>query len=110
MSDANEEMQQILKRIDAALDAAAAVALRFSGRSIAVERKQERNDPVTEADRALNETLRGMLPEGNEAWFSEETVDDYSRLDARDVWIVDPLDGTREFVEGIPEWVISIGF
>jgi myo-inositol-1(or 4)-monophosphatase len=104
------EIEQVLDRISIALDAAAGVALRFSGSAITVERKQERNDPVTEADRALNETLRRMLPKGSEAWFSEETVDDYSRLDARDVWIVDPLDGTREFVEGIPEWVISIAF
>src|SRR5215470_12010034 len=102
--------KQIVERIETALDAAANVALRFSPGSIKVDRKQERNDPVTEADRAINDTLRGLLPRNGEAWFSEETVDDLSRLRARDVWIVDPLDGTQEFVEGIPEWVISIGF
>ena len=101
---------QILERIAAALDAAAKVALQFSPGSIKVDRKQERNDPVTEADRAIDDTLRKLLPRGDEAWFSEETVDDLRRLQARDVWIVDPLDGTREFVEGIPEWVISVGF
>jgi len=105
-----DEVKDILERIASALDAAAKIAIRFSGSSMKVDRKEERNDPVTEADRILNETLRGVLPRGQEGWFSEETVDDHGRLTARDVWIVDPLDGTREFVEGIPEWVISIGF
>src|SRR5262249_10541405 len=35
--------------------------------------------------------------------------DDPARLAARRVWVVDPLDGTREFVTGIPEWSVSIG-
>jgi myo-inositol-1(or 4)-monophosphatase len=92
----------LVERISAALDEAAKVALQFSIDSITVNRKQERNDPVTEADRAIDDVLRKLLPRGDEAWFSEETVDDFTRLQARDVWIVDPLDGTREFVEGIP--------
>jgi myo-inositol-1(or 4)-monophosphatase len=104
------DIRQIITRIDEALQAATEVALRFSAGSVNVDRKKERNDPVTEADRAINEVLRELLPRGSEAWFSEETADDQKRLDARDVWIVDPLDGTREFVEGLPEWVISIGF
>ena len=68
------------------------------------------NDPVTEADRALDEALRKALPRGDEGWFSEETTDDSSRLEHRPLWIVDPLDGTREFVAGVPEWAISIGY
>ena len=47
----------------------------------------------------------GELEEG---WLSEEGVDDLSRLQKRRVWIVDPLDGTREFVAGVPEFCISI--
>ncbi len=103
-------MKEILERIEGALDAATAVALQFSGASIRVDRKPERSDPVTEADRAINDILHKSLPRGDEAWFSEESADDFTRLQARDVWIVDPLDGTREFVKGIPEWVISVGF
>jgi myo-inositol-1(or 4)-monophosphatase len=105
-----KELQYILERIRTALNAAAAVALRFSPGGTKVQHKAERNDPVTEADRAINDILHELLPQKNEAWFSEETVDDLSRLNARDVWIVDPLDGTREFIQGIPEWVISVGF
>jgi len=66
-------------------------------------------DPVTEADRLVNEALRGMLPAAGEGWLSEETADDLDRLRRRRVWVVDPLDGTREFIEGVPEWCVSIG-
>ncbi len=53
--------------------------------------------------------LREALPVDGEGWLSEESADDRSRLAARRVWVVDPIDGTREFVEGIPEWCVSIG-
>src|SRR6185369_4116137 len=44
----------------------------------------------------------------DEGWLSEETADDLSRLRYERVWVVDPLDGTREFVAGIPEFCVSI--
>jgi myo-inositol-1(or 4)-monophosphatase len=53
--------------------------------------------------------LRRALPRDGEGWLSEETEDDRSRLGTRRVWVVDPLDGTREFVTGIPEWSVSVG-
>ncbi len=64
---------------------------------------------MTAADLAANEVLLELLPSGNEGWLSEETADSPERLQYRRVWVVDPLDGTREFVDGIPEWCISIG-
>ena len=48
-----------------------------------------------------------MLRE-DEGWLSEESVDDLSRLEKSRVWVVDPLDGTREFVAGIPEFCVSV--
>lgn len=66
------------------------------------------HDPVTEADREVDAVLRKNLLRSNEGWFSEETRDDSSRLTHERVWIVDPLDGTREFVEGIPEFCVAI--
>jgi myo-inositol-1(or 4)-monophosphatase len=54
--------------------------------------------------------LREILVRDGEGWLSEESADDLSRLTREQVWVVDPLDGTREFVEGIAEWCISIGF
>ena len=41
------------------------------------------------------------------AWLSEEAEDDPARLDARRVWVVDPIDGTRAFIAGRPDWTIS---
>jgi myo-inositol-1(or 4)-monophosphatase len=66
-------------------------------------------DLMTAADEAVNETLRRALPRADEGWLSEETADDLVRVGRRRVWVVDPLDGTQEFVAGIPEWCVSIG-
>src|SRR6266436_6790177 len=99
----------ILARIEAALEAARAVFARFTPGAIETEYKIGR-DPVTEADRALDAVLRQNLLRDGEGWLSEESVDDLTRLDKKRVWIVDPLDGTREFVKGIPEFCVSIGF
>jgi myo-inositol-1(or 4)-monophosphatase len=97
-----------LDRIEAAL-AVARVALEpFTPGAIAAQMKSG-DDPVTAADLAVDEALRAVLPRDDEGWFSEETADDADRLGRRRVWIVDPVDGTREFVMGIPEWCVSIG-
>lgn len=65
--------------------------------------------PVTDADRAVDVMLRrqllGLDPCG---WLSEETADQPSRLTAPRLWIVDPLDGTKEFVAGIPDYCIAV--
>jgi myo-inositol-1(or 4)-monophosphatase len=71
--------------------------------------KKGQNDIVTAADHAVNKLLLEILPQPGDGWVSEETADDPSRLNKSRVWIVDPLDGTREFVEGLPEWCVSIG-
>jgi len=68
------------------------------------------DDPVTTADLAadtlLREEITAAFPE--DGWLSEETTDSPERLARRRVWIVDPLDGTREFVKGIPEFAVSV--
>jgi len=99
----------ILARIEAALDAARLVFARFTPGAIETEYKIG-HDPVTEADRAVDAVLRQNLLREGEGWLSEESVDDVSRLGKKHVWVVDPLDGTREFVAGIPEFCVSIGF
>jgi myo-inositol-1(or 4)-monophosphatase len=96
-----------LERIQAALEAARSVLNRFTPGEIEAEYKAG-HDPVTEADKAVDAVLRQNLLREGEGWLSEESVDDFSRLDKRQVWIVDPLDGTREFVQGIPEFCVSI--
>lgn len=97
----------VLERIEAALAAAREIFDRFTPGKIETEYKSG-HDPVTEADRALDSALRKNLLRDGEGWLSEESADDLSRLDRERVWVVDPLDGTREFVEGIPEFCVSI--
>jgi myo-inositol-1(or 4)-monophosphatase len=99
---------EILPRIEAALAAAAEVLQGFGGETLRVEHKPGAG-PVTEADRAVNEVLARVLPADGEGWLSEESRDDPRRLEKRRVWAVDPLDGTREFIAGIPEWCVSVG-
>lgn len=99
----------ILQRIQAAMEAARTVFARFTPGAIETEYKIG-HDPVTEADRAVDAVLRQNLLRDGEGWLSEETADNPSRLGKERVWIVDPLDGTREFVMGLPEFCVSIGF
>jgi myo-inositol-1(or 4)-monophosphatase len=65
---------------------------------------------VTEADLAVDELLKErllrLLPDA--AWLSEETPDDRLRLGQHRVWVVDPIDGTRSFVAGVPEFTVSV--
>ena len=66
--------------------------------------------PVSDIDMAVDELLKkrlgAILPEA--AWLSEETVDDAVRLDARLLWLVDPIDGTRDYVRGRTGWCVSV--
>ena len=69
------------------------------------------DQPVTDADlaadRILHEMLLGARPEYG--WLSEETRDSPARLARERVWVVDPIDGTNSFVQGIAEFAVSIG-
>jgi myo-inositol-1(or 4)-monophosphatase len=105
----NSSYNDILQRIQSGLDAAREVLNRFTPGAIEAEYKAG-HDPVTEADRSVDVVLRQNLLREGEGWLSEESVDDITRLSKRHVWVVDPLDGTREFVAGIPEFCVSIGF
>ena len=66
--------------------------------------------PVTSADLAVNQILRDHLSAAfpEDGWLSEETEDDHHRLTRSRVWIVDPIDGTRSFVRGLPEFCLSV--
>lgn len=66
--------------------------------------------PVTEADLAVDAHLKARLTAARPgtAWLSEETEDGAARLQARDLFIVDPIDGTRAFIDGARDWAVSI--
>ncbi len=63
-----------------------------------------------EGDRIANDFLMGMLrmQRPDDAILSEEENDCHSRLTASRVWIIDPLDGTREFSEGRSDWAVHV--
>lgn len=89
---------------------AAAIVNRIYHSGTNVVRKDD-GSPLTQADTETNEFLKSslldLLPEAG--WLSEENSDNTDRL-ARDwAWVVDPMDGTKEFARGIPEFAVSVG-
>jgi myo-inositol-1(or 4)-monophosphatase len=66
--------------------------------------------PVTEADLAVDLLLKTRLRAARPdyGWLSEETRDDSSRLEATRTFVVDPIDGTRAYLRGLPWWCVSI--
>ena len=67
-------------------------------------------DPVgiadLEVDALLKSALLGARP--TDGWLSEETADTADRLERSRVWVVDPIDGTRDFVKGRTGWAVSV--
>lgn len=80
-------------------------------RGLSVEHKTSADDPVTAADREASALILGGLHAAfpDDALLSEEEADDARRLTYRRVWIVDPIDGTKEFTTGSPDFAVSIG-
>ncbi|MEP6019614.1 MAG: 3'(2'),5'-bisphosphate nucleotidase CysQ [Paracoccaceae bacterium] len=94
----------------AAAKTAGRVATSFTGPSAQRWDKADGAGPVTEADLAVNCHLSTVLrlARPDYGWLSEETEDDTARLDHERVFIIDPIDGTRSFVEGSRTWAIAI--
>lgn len=59
-----------------------------------------------EVDGMLRYRLGELLPDAG--WLSEETIDNAARLDAERIWVVDPIDGTRDYLRGRPGWCVSV--
>jgi myo-inositol-1(or 4)-monophosphatase len=68
------------------------------------------NNPVCEIDLEVDAFLRERLtvldPEAG--WLSEETLDLSDRMERRRLWVVDPIDGTRDYLRGSPGWCVSV--
>lgn len=97
--------------LDALADAATKAIMPHFRAATAVEEKKEKGyfDPVTIADRAAEEAMRelihGEFP--NHGIIGEEYGNE--RTDAEFVWVLDPIDGTRAFISGLPTWGTLIG-
>ena len=94
----------------AAARRAGKVARGFVGGALEVEHKPDGAGPVTEADHAVNETLHDMLRSARPdyGWLSEETEDGPERLKRARTFVIDPIDGTRSFIEGSGAWAHSL--
>jgi myo-inositol-1(or 4)-monophosphatase len=91
--------------------AAAALAVELRAAPLEIDTKSSRTDLVTNADRAVEalvvERLRGARP--NDGVLGEEgSGGDHGDLGAEIVWVVDPIDGTTNFVYDLPGWAVSI--
>ena len=95
--------------LEAALSAGEILERYFRDRGFEIDQKGKDN-PVTTADFDADHEIKRLLcpPFPDYGWLSEETADNPDRLARHRVWIVDPLDGTKEFIKGIPEFVIAI--
>ena len=91
-------------------------AVAEAGRAIADMRKKgveishkSNNDILTQADLCADNILKSTLTTNfpDYGWLSEESVDDARRLTIKRVWVVDPIDGTKEYAAGIPEYAVS---
>jgi myo-inositol-1(or 4)-monophosphatase len=93
---------------DAAREAGA-IAMRYFGNNPQVWMKGG-TSPVSEADHAADAYLRETLLKARPdyGWLSEETADDHARLAARRTFVVDPIDGTRGFLDGLHSWCVSV--
>jgi len=94
----------------AAREAGAVVMELFKGKFDVHEKSK--NNPVTTADLEANRIIREKIKKAfpGDGWLSEEDQDTRDRLARSRIWIVDPIDGTKEFIEGVSEFAISIAF
>ncbi len=88
---------------------AASIAMRYFGRKPETWMKSGQS-PVSEADIAVDRFLRNELTavRPSYGWLSEETEDDPDRLGREATFVVDPIDGTRGFLEGSKTWCVSL--
>ena len=102
------ELLRDRERLATAVQEAGAIAKKFFRGPLKQWTKGQGDSPVTEADIASNDLLHERLVEPGDGWLSEESENDPTRLAARRVWVVDPIDGTRAFIAGREDWSVSV--
>jgi myo-inositol-1(or 4)-monophosphatase len=100
--------REIIDLLAGAVREAGAIALGKFGKPFKSWTKGSGSSPVSEVDIAVDGFLRERLGSHDRryGWLSEETADDPARLDAKRIWIVDPIDGTRGFIAGKTDWTV----
>ena len=91
------------------VDNAGRIAMAHFGKSPAKWHKDD-GSPVSAADLAVNAYLKGVIAAArpDDGWLSEECPDNADRLARSRVWVVDPIDGTRDFLRGRSGWAVSV--
>jgi myo-inositol-1(or 4)-monophosphatase len=103
-----KELEELVGQVREIVTRASEVIEDIRGEAVASETKDDAS-PVTQADREADALLKWRLTELlGVGWLSEETADSEDRLDDDLVWVVDPLDGTKEFIAGIPEYSVAV--
>jgi myo-inositol-1(or 4)-monophosphatase len=99
-----------LELLTSSARAAGEIALKYWRNTPRTWEKPDAAGPVTEADLEVDGYLRQTLCNHRPTygWLSEETPDDDRRLGTQQVFIVDPIDGTRAFVSGEETWALSL--
>ncbi|MFA7296132.1 MAG: 3'(2'),5'-bisphosphate nucleotidase CysQ [Dehalococcoidia bacterium] len=105
------DLDAVREGLEAAVRAAGEAILEVARRPSMKVRHKGWEGPVTEADYASDDVLHRMLmpliPGAH--WISEESEQDAPLVHGEPTWVVDPLDGTREFVRGLPEFGVTVG-
>ncbi len=100
--DELEKLQDIIRQ-------AGDIALSYFCKNVKNWQKSDAT-PISEADLKVNDfleqKLKALRPEFG--WLSEETVDNSERCEKPYIWVIDPIDGTKAFINNRPEWVISV--
>ena len=98
--------RKYLARIENSLEIAGNVVGNLGQHNIDCELRQK---VVRDTELRVGQVLRETLLGPGEGWLCEEDVDDPVRLGCEVVWVVDPVDGTKELIDGLAEWTISVG-
>lgn len=101
--------KELTVAVEAAHKAGAVIRKWYDGDFTVAEKSTD--SPVTEADTEANREIHAAISAAfpDDGWLSEETKDSPARLGKRRAWIIDPLDGTKEFIKHIPEFCVCIG-
>jgi 3'-phosphoadenosine 5'-phosphosulfate (PAPS) 3'-phosphatase len=105
------DLDALREGLEAAVRAAGEAILAVAARGHLLVRHKWGEGPVTDADYAADETLHRLLmpliPGAH--WLSEESKQEAPLIHGEPTWVVDPLDGTHEFVRGLPEFGVTAG-
>ncbi len=110
MTDTFPYLEELNVAERAAREAGSVIMALFKGKFEIQEKSK--NNPVTTADLEANRQIRETIQKSfsTDGWLSEEDGDSVDRLRSSRVWVIDPIDGTKEFIEGVPQFAVSIAF